>query len=339
MVDGNGTLQVFALWDTVGVDSVVHSVPLAGAKVILSSEYGTSVYQAGPDGRLLLNYLPTASYNVSVRRTHPLDPNIVLVGSLLGVRVLSGNPVTDTVHARAISSTGICINEIYSAGPINTIFFFFDQFLELYNAGDSVRYLDGMMIMRVSGNNDGRGPGADEGNDGDIDGVTYAFRFPGKPGGQQYPLYPRQFVVLAGDAADHRTLVAGSVDLSTAEWEFYNQFSAEDIDNPRSPNLINMIPEKTSDFLISLTNDVIVLASGRDSAWADGIDITTVIDGVEYQSGPTSLKTLDPRIDRGFALSPPRYSGRAMQRRDPGSDGNDSSIDFEIIPAPTPGRH
>ena len=94
--------------------------------------------------------------------------------------------------------------------------------------------------MRVSGNSEGgRGPGADEGNDGDIDGVTYIFQFPGSPGETNHPIRPGQFMVLAVDAVDHKALFPGSVDLSRADWEFYNQFSPEDIDNPSVPNLIN----------------------------------------------------------------------------------------------------
>ena len=128
-----------------------------------------------------------------------------------------------------------------------------------------------------------------------------------------------------------------SIDLSNASWEFYNQYSSTDIDNPNVPNLINLRSDRTVDFLINLVSDIIVVASGVDTAWVDGIDISTIIDGVEYQSNPTSMQTLDDRIDRGYALSPPKYSGQSMQRREPGEDTNDSSLDWEILPHPTPG--
>ncbi len=340
-VDGNGTMVITALWDPAASGQPAGTpVPLSDAKVIISSEYGMMVRQTDPAGVLRLEKLPSAHYNVSVRKGHPDDPSIQLVGSLLDLLVQSGSSRRDTVYARAISSTGISINELYTVGPVNSMFFFYDQFLELYNASDSVRYLDGMMVMRVSGKSDlGIDPGEDFGNDGDIDGVTYVFRFPGLPGGNAYPIRPGQFVVLACDAADHYKIVSTAPDLSSADWEFYNQYSPEDIDNPSVPNLINMRSDHTTDFLISLTSDVIVVSSGVDSNWVDGIDISTIIDGVEYQSNPppTSLKTLDSRVDRGYVLSPPRYSGRSMQRRERGSDTNDGTIDFEIINAPTPG--
>lgn len=81
------------------------------------------------------------------------------------------------------------------------------------------------------------------------------------------------------------------------------------------------------------------MATGEDTVWVDGIRIDTIIDGVEYQSNPPprNRKTLDPRVDRGYVLSPPRYSGMSMQRRLPGFDTNDSRVDFEILPRATPG--
>jgi hypothetical protein len=327
------------MWNSSGNDSLPTFEPLAGAKVVLTSEYGTMIRATDYAGVLRLDHLPSATYSVSVRRAHPLDPGIQLVGSVIGLTTRSGGTTADTVFSRAVSSSGIAINEIYSVGPLNDSFFFFDQFLELYNASDSTRYLDGMLVMRVSGNNEGLGPGADEGADGDMDGITYIFQFPGLPGGTEHPLKPGQFMVLAVDAVDHKAQWSGSVDLSKADWEFYNQFSPDDIDNPNVPNLINIRSDRTVDFLYGLTGDVIAVADGRDTVWVDGIDISTVVDAVEYQTNPppTSKKTLDARVDRGYALSPPRYSGQSIQRVEPGSDTNDSTIDFEIIPRATPG--
>jgi hypothetical protein len=50
------------------------------------------------------------------------------------------------------------------------------------------------------------------------------------------------------------------------------------------------------------------------------------------------VKTIDDRIDRGVAPYPSRYSGKSIQRKEPGMDTNDGSLDFEILPSPTPGR-
>lgn len=335
LYDGTGVLRVICLWDSLGL-----KVPLRNAKCIIASEYGIKIYNVDGSGIFEVRGLPESVYSLSVRGVHPLDSKILLVGVKKDIEVRAGKEVTDTLIATPTSGFGVVINEIYSCGPVNNMFYFFDQFIELYNSSDSVRYLDGMIVMRVSGNNEGLGPGADEGNDGDIDGVTYAFRFPGKPGGREHPIYPGQFVVIASKAMDHRKFVSTSIDLSDADWEFYNQYSPNDIDNPNVPNLLNMFSHRTTEFLINLITDVVVVATGEDSVLTDGVDIETIVDGVEYQSNPhpVSKKTLDSRVDRGYVLSPPRYSGKSMQRKSPGFDTNDSSVDFEVIEKPTPKR-
>jgi len=338
MADGQGQLIITAVRN-IGTEENPEYAVMPNAKVILSSEYGLMVQATDQNGMLNLKNLPSATYSISVRMTHPDDPTIIFVGNLNSISLGTNAVKQDTIFTKAISSTGIAINEVYACGPVNNFFFFYDQFVELYNSSDSVKYLDGMMVMRVSGNNDGgKGPGADEGDDGDMDGVTYVFKFPGKPGEKNYPFEPHTFKVLAVDAVDHRKSVTSSIDLSKADWEFYNQYSADDIDNPNVPNLINMKSETTVDFLMNLTSDIICLSSGVDSVWADGIDLSTIIDVVDYKSSATGKKTLDSRLDRGFVISAPRYSGKSMQRREPGVDTNDGSLDWEVIPAPTPGK-
>lgn len=339
-IDGRGKITLVVLWDSSYSNPPTFFEPVKNAKVIMTFRYGIKIFQTDEQGKLELENLPTAVYSFSVRKSHPLDPNIILIGIKQDIELKSGDEIIDTIYVKPISSIGISINEIYSAGPVNNIFYFYDQFIELYNSSDSVRYLDGMMILRVSGNNEGKGPGADEDDDGDIDGVVYAFKFPGNPGDKNIPIHPKQFVVLAVDAVDHRTMISTSIDLSKSDWEFYNQYSPEDINNPNVPNLINVFPHRTQDFLINLISDVIVITDGKDTELLDGVDINSVVDGVEYQPNPhpQNKKTLDSRIDRGYVISPPRYSGKSMQRKEPGFDTNDSSTDFEIIDHPTPGR-
>ncbi len=336
-IDGGAELKLFSVWDSVLQDLSTVTSPMKNAKVILNSEYGIFIKNTDDKGILNLSGLPSSIYNISVRMQHPVDPNILLVGSLRDVQITSGITFVDTIVAKPISSFGIAINEVYACGPVNNIFFFFDQFIELYNSSDSVKYLDGIQVMRISGNSTGKGAGADEDDDGDIDGITYIFKFPGNPGEHNLPFYPKTFQVLASDGINHKSTLSNSIDLSNADWEFYNQYSANDIDNPNVKNLVNIRADRTVDFLIGLNDDIIVIATGEDSVWSDGIDISSIIDGFEYQSSITLMKTLDNRVDRGVAISPSRYSGQSIQRRDPGGDTNDSSLDWEIIPMPTPG--
>lgn len=336
--EGNAKVDIVVIGDTTVVGSTPVYIPLKNAKVILSSEYGVMVRYTDNNGHLILDGIPSSTYGLTARLIHPNYPNILLVGSLKNKDIISGAVVRDTIKATQVANTGIAINEVYACGPVNSIFFFYDQFIELYNYSDETRYLDGMILMRVSGNNDGKGPGADEGDDGDFDGVTYIFKVPGKPGEKNYPFYPKTYKVFAATGISHKNTVATSIDLSKADWEFYNQYSVSDFDNPNVPNLINLRSDRTVEFLVNLVSDVIIVASGVDATWEDGIDISTVIDGLDYKSSTTMRKTMDNRIDKSFALSPPRYSGKSMQRREPGGDSNDAISDWEILSAPTPGK-
>ena len=336
-VDGNAEMEIIVLWNNSQDDSIKNYVPLPNAQMILSSEYGVQIKYSNEKGVMHLENIPSSTYQISAHGNHPSEEDIILVGNIKNIEVNSGLSVIDTIYAKPVSSSGIAINEIYSAGPENKIFFIFDQFIELYNSSDSTKYLDGMQVFRVTRNSEGVGPGGDEGNDGDIDGMTYCFKFPGKPGEKNYPFPSHSFVVLAQDAIDHRKAVSTSIDLSNADWEFYNQLSATDFDNGDVPNLININPEETGEFLISLTSDIIIVTNGIDTVWQDGIDIETILDGVEYQSSATKRQTLDDRIDKGWVKSVPKFSGKSLERREPGTDTNDGTLDWRIIPHPTPG--
>lgn len=332
--DGASRMIIKAYWND-SMDSTAHLIPMANAKVILTSEYGMMVKSTDANGVMDLDGIPCAVYNVSVRMQHPSDASISIVGTKLSIATSVEKAAVDTIIAKPVSNSGIAINEIYQAGALNSTYYN-DQFIELYNSSDSVKYLDGMMVMRFSISNT-KGPGADEDDDQDIDGLSYAYKFPGNPGEKNYPFPPKKFLVLAQYAYNHKNLHSTSLDLSNADWEFYDQFSASELENPTVPNILNMRSDKVVDFVLSLTNDVLVISDGRDQNWQDGIDISTVLDGVEYQTDNKTSKTLDSKIDRGYVISPSRYSGKSLQRREAGVDTNDSSLDWEILPYPTPG--
>jgi len=337
-VDGKAELIIVVLWNNSTIDSIKNYIPLTNSEIVLISEYGTRNEYANENGIMHLANIPSSVYQISARGIHPFDSNILFVGNINNIEARSGLQIIDTIFAKPISSTGISINEIYAGGPVNNIFFFYDQFIELYNSSEKIKYLDGMQVFRVAGtDNSTKDPGADWDKDDDIDGVSYAFKFPGKPGEQNYTFESHSFITLAQDAIDHSNSVSTSINLSNSNWEFFNQLNAVDFDNPKVPNLINIRLDRTADFFINLTSDIIILTNGVDTVWEDGIDIETILDGVEYQSSSNNRKTLDFRIDRGLIQSPPKYNGESMQRREKGNDTNDGTLDWNIIHKPTPG--
>ena len=226
------------------------------------------------------------------------------------------------------SKKSLSINEIYTVGPPNNFHYFYDQYIELYNSSDSTMYLDGMVVCRMSSSVMGN--------------VTYMFQFPGTPlTGREHPVDPKEFVVLAHDAYDHKGEIFNgnaSIDLSEADWEFRNSKDYGDWDNPDVPNLDNVITGNTNDFYINLVSDVIILADGSDVEYINGLDSSSIIDGVEYSSNASHIKDIQNYIDRGFTgVGQQKYSGMSMERKKAGFDTDNSTLDFEIIEAPTVG--
>ncbi len=318
-VDGMGRARVYVEFKK---SPELPGEPLENARVTLTPWFTATIPPATTDASGMAEFAGLLSGKYAVSAVYDFDSLKVLVGSS-DITVQSPD-VAQTSISMYASRPGLKINELYTAGPPNDEFYFFDQFIELYNSANDTAFLDGMVVCRLYGN---------------IDNVTYIFQFPGTPVvGHQYPVPPHAFVVLAGDAIDHRKIIPGSIDLSHADWEFFNPLSPTDPNNPDVPDIVNIKAGKRVDFMLALTNDEVAIATGADVNYQDGLDFDTVIDGVEYQSSPNYLKTLDLRIDRGFAgVGLTRYSGMSLERKFPGLDTDNSTVDFHIIPHPTPG--
>ncbi|NOY76236.1 MAG: DUF4876 domain-containing protein, partial [Calditrichaeota bacterium] len=228
--------------------------------------------------------------------------------------------IMKAVREDYVAHSNIKINELYVGGPKNDHYFFKDQYIELYNAGTQTEYLDGKIICRLAGN---------------ITKVTYIFQFPGN--GTDYPIQPGEYKVCAQSAVNWKEQVPTSIDLSHADFEFYNPENASDPDNPNVPNIVNLYTGRHTDFMLSLTSDEVILASGADVDYTDGIDFETVIDGVEYDGKPTSSVTLDPRISADHFCCAVKYQGKSIERIAPGYDTNNCATDFRLIDYPTPG--
>lgn len=336
--DRDMSVQLMVL-DTTGLlnpQDSTRRTPVPGAKVTFETLEYNKKYVCFTDdsGRAVITNLLASKYEVSA------EYHLEGISNLLGAKsmdLFQPVPVKDTILTHDQPISPLVINEIYSCGPVNNVFFFFDQFIELYNTTDSVQYLDGKILTRCLTNPD---------NDPYIDiwdyvMNIYAYRFPGTPGGTEYPINPGEFIVIASDAYNYPDSagIPGAMNLENADWEFYNQLGS-DYDNPEVPNLININPNKPRDYLISLTSDAVVLADGTDY-WQDGdyidIPISTILDGVEYKSSYSTAKHLTRRLDSGVIVGVTRYSGKSRQRISPGKDTNNSSRDFKIIDHPTPG--
>jgi len=343
--EGNGILNI-----KIDYSKLDSSVTVSPDSTYVEAKSELRVYNGytNEDGEISFNNLISGLYTISFNKIYL---NNRYIGGGGSINIMSSQTV-DTVFTAFLIEPGIKINEIFAAWSQNDILYYHDQFIELYNASDDTLYLDGMIIVRGGGNVQAC---SDIDNDGQLENFVHAWRFPGKPVSKlynrtkgDYPIYPHQFVILATDARDHTEYVPNSVDLSHADWEFVNKKDYADYDTPSVPNIICLRDDYSSDFMYAGTSDIILLCTGEDAVpdenskyplgVEDGIAIETIIDGVEYQSSSTSLKTLDSRVDKGFTgVGINSYSGKSMQRIMPGFDTNNSSIDFKILLKPTPG--
>ncbi len=336
----------FVVYDTTGLydpTDTTRMTPVANAKVILNSKDYVKqyVYYTDDSGRVDISNILASTYEVNV--SYAIGPGLMLVSGKV-FEFYDPHEEVDTLLLTAVSPAPLVINEIYYCGPKNNIFFFFDQYIELFNRTDSIIYLDGMILARIRSSKEIR-PIKDT-----LSYVqnVFAFKFPGTPGEKNWPIYPGQFIVVASDAYDHSQTLSNAINLENADFEFYNQYSG-DYDNPDVPNLTNLIPSKRPDFLISVVSDGVVLADGTrwelvtlatEYGTSDYINlpIETIIDGVEYKSGTTRPKDLTYRIDAGYTgVGVTRYSGKSVERINPYMDTNNSTVDFHILDHPTPG--
>ncbi|MCS6771394.1 MAG: lamin tail domain-containing protein [Kiritimatiellae bacterium] len=198
------------------------------------------------------------------------------------------------------SQANLIINEVfYNISPQGG-----NQFIELYNSGTNVQYLDGKILTDEAG-----------------DGSEGVFKFPGAPGGTSLPVSPGQYVVVAVDATNAT---------ATAGWECFAGLT--DSDNPAVPNLT--LVAGYADLGLFSGGDNIILADGTDTV--PPIDPATVIDGLNFAGGGGELAPLGPLLPdpNPNASSPYGYS---LGRCPDGTDNNISSL-ADLYPMnPTPG--
>ncbi|MDD3643510.1 MAG: DUF4876 domain-containing protein [Candidatus Krumholzibacteria bacterium] len=341
--DGANALSLFAV-DTSNIRGTGwEAVAEATVRVSSPTFQFFEEYETGPDGWAILERLPAGVYRISAEKINQEESYVILGQKELSL--VYEPAAVDTIFMNYQQSSPLAINEIYYAGCDYSKFYFYDQFIELYNSSSETRYLDGHFLVRTTQVAEVIDPEAEDYALG-----YYVFAFPGESGvTRDIPIEPGEFVVVACDAIDHSRFGARCVDLSGADWEFFNSLGS-DYDNPAVPNLYP-ISNLTNDFSMNLAHTAVLLSDG--TAWEFGmhyeasvddfkeyvnIPLATIIDGVEYSSNPDSDRYLTIRVDAGFAgVGMARYSGRSVQRRFPGLDSNNSSFDFEIIEPPSPG--
>jgi hypothetical protein len=344
--DGEGIISIVIVDTTGTIPGSTPGEPAVVEGAIVSLQAKTHEYVTtadAEDGVADFSGLPAGEYMMFARRELPIGAQKKVFTGFIDVVVPGPEMVADTIYVSTVTVNALMINEIYYCGGDYSKFYFFDQFVEIYNSSEDTLYLDGCILTRNFP--------SDREDIEDIDYVRaiYAFQFPGTPvTGREHPILPGQLVVVAADAVDH-SLYANAVDLSGADWEFFNPLGS-DYDVPGVPNVVSVHPESGTDFMINLSHNAVVFATGEEfwyesyinSAGYERIRIAlplyTVIDGVEYATNSDATKELTSRVDAGFAgLGCTKYSLQSTERREWGLDVNNSTFDFILLPSPTPG--
>ena len=321
------TFQVWYDIDSLNDEAKLSSIPVE----IFTYAYEGCAYSDSTDsnGIVIFEDIPWNEYNVNINSEIIIDYGTFIdTMPIVAAKIYNPDSSINTIDTVNIlcggAGKGLKINELYTVGPPNNMYYYSDQYFELYNSSEDIVYLDGMLFVRIYKM---------------LAWASSIFQFPGEPlTGREYPVPPGSFVIVAKDAFDHRKVVPVSINLSDADWEFKNSADLGDWDDPDVPNLENIEVGCHLDFGIGLSSDVILITDGSDLNYLDGIAIESVIDGVEYSSYSTHLKDIEKEIDRGFGgVGLIKYSGQSLERKAPGFDTDNSRIDFEVIPAPTIG--
>ncbi|MCK4539211.1 MAG: DUF4876 domain-containing protein [Candidatus Krumholzibacteria bacterium] len=341
LVDGANNLALFAV-DTSGVSgSEWTAIPGATVRISSIDFFFQEEYVTNGEGYIDLSDLPAGTYNISAEKINS-EENYMIIGQA-SLSLLYDPASVDTIFMNYQTSSPITMNEIYYCGCRASSFYYADQYIELYNSSSETIYLDGYLMCR----------GTQIADVIDAEAEDYAlaylvFSFPGERGvTQECPIEAGEYIVIASDALDHHRWYDTCVDLSGADWEFFNPLGS-DYDNPEVPNL-SPVMNLTSDFALNLSHTSVWIATGEEWEFGvhfDGnnmkeyihIPLETILDGVEYASNTDITRYMTVRIDAGLAgLGMTKYSARSVQRRFPGLDSNNSTFDFIINEIPTPG--
>lgn len=179
---------------------------------------------------------------------HTTDENIVLSGridtlSLLPEQKDSAIPVAELLLSKA-QSNALIIKEIYYVGCKGEVDkeagikqsdkgYSEDQYVILCNNSEETVYLDGLCIGMVDPVNSIESPWMKYTDMKRIPVNNMTWQFPGN--GQDYPLLPGEETIIATNAVDHTSEEYGhanSIDLSKADWGFWDVSLDEQVVSP-----------------------------------------------------------------------------------------------------------
>jgi hypothetical protein len=346
-----------SILDGSGLLNKIYNGKIPNVNVTLKSLETGRIFTGTTDntGSVVISWVQPGSYDIVVKKSIS-EEEMLLATGLKGETSLNGQKVNITLNAlntsieivASVPKTGsLLISEVYYTGAkAPPTFYYSDQFTELYNNTDTVMYVDGLILAQPAM--------AKYGFITDTQYIhcVFVWQFPGT--GRQYPIQPGGFIIVAQDAIDHRPNNSNSLDLSNADFEYFNDRpEAKDVDNPAVKNMVKIRMHDTAlDVLYSVSADAMILCRVNNTGIlekdAEGylkIPVSSVLDGVEWLKDNNLInKKLLPSIDFTATGGIPMYSSQSVERKTIRMEGNrkilsdinNSAIDFETLSTPTP---
>lgn len=163
----------------------------------------------------------------------------VLKGMANGVEIYSKTAGIHVATFLQATDDDLIISELFFTGTLQSSGDQYngDQYIKLYNNTDRLIYADGLTIFESAFLTTQK---FDYTPDimAEAVSVDALYTIPGN--GHEYPVAPREELLIADIAIDHRAVNPNSFDLSHADFEWYDQSTNPqyvDIDNPTVPNL------------------------------------------------------------------------------------------------------
>lgn len=378
--DGGTEVRTFPLEVVVEYPTTYASAAAVGTRLTLISVERNSADTAtvGADGTARFPRVLPGTYNITASRQLNETEAQTLTGirapvslnaSLPGQSLLTAPTGALRLRLAGTPVGALVIKEVYYTGSQTPSggTYFSDQFIELYNNSTDTLYLDSLLIADIYGNSGQINPTSlptPFQSDADAVYASSIWRIPGT--GRQHPLAPGGSAIIAQDGINHRTdpngNAASPVDLSTANWETYNERpDNRDLDAPGVPNLERIYFTGGFDWLLTVFGPGVVIfrhpdpsalqqvaVPGLPASFAPRIRIPNgfVVDAFEaVQNGNSgSYKRLTAAVDGGFVFAAGTYTSQSARRKVAATigarrvlqDTNNSTNDFVIITPPTP---
>lgn len=352
-------------------DEVVNDLDtLSGISVVLYNEnkdYSLTV-ETDTEGNFECRNLEAGAYRVSLSYQKLLD-DMTLVLNASG-ELLVTNDFEDSLQVsyNYMKDGNFVIREYYFTGCLTPAGnnYFDDQFIDIYNNSTDTLFADKLLLLELESY--GTSPNFWGYMQSDFIVVKMVWQVPGS--GTDYPIPPGDGFVVARDALNHHSDPNGNpnspVDLANAEFEFWSDFRAIDIDYAATNMVEKWWSYKGNDVVMHVKGGSAIAIARMDgdvdayiqnnlvtkgtptsrSTYFCRMAISSVIDAVEVTFPGVFYDRMDDSLDAGNTfLEAGSKSGLSVRRKIKRlingypvyQDTNNSTYDFEHDVVPMPG--